>query len=698
MARKPTPKTDEPNAEQEFAGYWINELRLSEQWMQNYWTRCRRIVQRYKNDVYRTDDSLSPELRRFAILWSNIQTLGPAVYARTPEPAVSRRYRDPDKVGRIAAEVLERAIKFAVDQYDFDDRMKLSRDDYLLQGRGQAWVRYVPHTAPINTPQSAPAEEEAESQITNDTDNEGAAETTVYQEVVCDHVHNDDWGMQPCRSWAETGYVWRRVYMTKAQNIERFGKKIGAKIPLDWTPPLDQAASVGSDEIKEAAKRSANYEIWDKRTGKVIWINKCFPLQALDTRPDPLGLRNFFPCPRPIMATTPSDNYIPIPDYVYYQDQAEELDECTQRIGTLTDALRMVGIYAAEQGMTLANVFQGTNNTLIPVSNMSQWVEKGGMKGAIEWLPIDMVIQTLTGLFETRERILNDIYQITGISDIVRGDSDPNETATAQGIKAQWGSLRVRDRQKEIARFARDLIELKAEIIAEHFTVNTLRQMTNVKLLTQAEKQQIQTIQQLAQQAQQAGIPLPPQLMQQIPPDAEKLMQDPTWEEVDALLKDDAIRSFRIDVETDSTIEPNENEEKQRRIEFVTALGGLLGQALPAVQAAPQLAPLIAESVKFLTRGFRVGAQMEDVIDQVFESIAGMPPQQQGPAGASPEEIAAKQQESQAKTQVDMAKVGVEQQRTQIDAQIAQADLALRQQQLQLDAAALSRDPEPQVN
>lgn len=677
----------------DLAQRWITELDGSEKWQAPWCARGKRIIRRYKNERYLDNDasaaSLGAEGRRFAILWSNVQTLGPAIYARTPQPAVSRRYRDADPVGKYASEVLERALSFSIDQYDFDSRMYECRDDYLLPGRGQLWVRYVPHTAPMN--QATPDETAQDVQITSDSESEGAQDSITYQEVLCDHVAYDDFGMQPCRSWSETDYVWRRVYMTRAQLVERFGK-IGRKVPLDWAPKDDPKPSDQPSKIKKAAI----YEVWDKPTGKVYWINKAWPVQPLDVRDDPLGLSDFFPCPKPLMATTPPDNFIPVPDYIYYQDQAEELDELTQRIGLLTDALRMVGVYAGEENTKLQNVFQGIQNQLIPIDNWAALQDKGGLKGVIEWLPIDMVANTLKACFETRQRILDDIYQITGLSDIIRGESDPRETATAQQIKGQWGSLRVRDRQKEIARFARDVMDIKAQVIAKWFTVDTLKAMTDVKLLTMQEKQVIQTqmslAQQAAQMAQQTGQQPPPP--PQIDPAQIELLKQPTWEDVDALLKNNALRSFRIDIETDSTVEPDEIKARAAFVEFGTMASELLMTASQILPAAPYAAPLFAELMKQGARTFNVNPQMEDAIESVFEKAGQQPPAPpEGQTGPNPE--------------IEAAKLQTEQQRTQTDAQLAQQEMQLRQQEFAVESqlqkreqdikiVALNRDPKPQ--
>ncbi len=84
----------------------------------------------------------------------------------------------------------------------------------------------------------------------------------------------------------------------------------------------------------------------------------------------------------------------------------------------------------------------------------------------IMWYPIDVISAALEKLYLARDQIKNVIYETTGISDILRGLTDPNETLGAQQIKTQWGSLRVQRKQAEVARFARDLFRLKAEIFA----------------------------------------------------------------------------------------------------------------------------------------------------------------------------------------------------------------------------------------
>jgi hypothetical protein len=674
---------------------WIEEINLSERELQPWWKTGDIIVRRYKNENRARGGgrpSVGYERRRFAILWSNVSTLQPAIYAKQPVPMVDRRYRDEDPVGKVASEVLERALGFSLDQYDFDGRVKLCVLDYLLPGRGQVWVRYIPHMREVNAEQDY----ELGEGVQDDDDTEvgevetpEATEEVVYEEVQCDHVSWKDWLTNPAREWAEVRWVARRVYMTRAELTERFGRDMAKNVPITTT-------STGTDTASDAQKQSSQtgevYEIWDKPTKMAYWVCKGYTGGVLDKREDPLGLTNFFPCPPPLNATTANDSTIPVADYVQYQDQADELDELTARIGKLQDALRMVGVYAGEANRELQLVFSpGNENKLIPIDTFDLWKEKGGVRGLIEWVPVDMVIQVLKGCYEARSQVLNDIYQITGLSDIIRGESNPNETATAQRMKGQWGSLRVRDRQRDLQRFCRDAIRLKAEIIAEHFSIDTLKAMTNVKLLTAAEKQQIEQIMPLIQQAQQAGMPIPPGMAPD--PAMLELMAQPTWEEVQALLRDDALRSFRIDVETDSTVQPDENAAKMAFTEFTSAIVGLMSAAASIVPSAPYTAPLFAEVLKQGARTFNVSRSMEDVIDKVFEQAEAAPPVQ--PQGPPPPDESAMQVE-QLKSQTAQMQAQIEQQRTQMEGELGMAELQLKGQELQVKAATLSRDPTPQ--
>jgi hypothetical protein len=722
----------EARRQQRCAQRWIAELQISEKAQAKWLQRAKKIVRLY--EYTKSDDPARK--RQFAMLWANTQTIQPAVYSRAPAPVVSRRFKDEDPTGRIASEVLERALAYSSDVQDLDGVFRQTSFDFVLLARGQTWERYVPTHGPAVTPQIAlqvvtsgdegeePSYEDEEGNAYEGDvsfDDQGNPygqgepyEPVIFEESVTDYVNWEDFGHSVSRTWDEVSYVWRRVYLSREQLEERFGEALGKLIPLDWGP-VQQGHR---DTTTQYQQKAAIYEIWSKADKKVYWISKSWNSRPLDERDDPLGLEGFFPCPRPLLGTTGNDTCIPTPDYVYYQDQAEEIDKLTARIAVLQDAIKVRGFYASQQTVNLNNLLNSDNNILIPVPDWVTMKEGGGVRGNIEWFPIDQVVEALQALLTQRAQLISDVYQITGVSDIQRGESDPRETMGAQKIKASFGSLRVRDRQIEMARFCRDVLRIKGHVIAEKFSADTLRAMTGVQLPTDAEKQQAELqVQQMmlqAQAAQQAQAPpqpgqpsqaRPPGIghngappMPQVPEQLQAVLQSPSWEDVEALLHNDAARSFRIDIETDSTIEPNEQEEKQRTTELLTALGNLIQQWGPAIAAQPALAPMVGGLIKFALRRFRAGRELEDLIDGTIDKIVQQASQAAPPGAAAhpppdqtPVQVAAINQQTEQITQAG------ETQRTQIEAGIRAQELQVQQQDQQLHAIALARDPNPQA-
>jgi hypothetical protein len=310
---------------------------------------------------------------------------------------------------------------------------------------------------------------------------------------------------------------------------------------------------------------------------------------------------------------------------------------------------------------------------MVPIPEWAAFTDKGGSK-AIVTLPIDEVQKVIIACIQARKQLIEDVYQITGISDIVRGDTQASETATAQRIKSQWGSIRIRDRQSELARFARDIIRLAGEIICDQFQPETLMLVSGIKLPTMAEKQQVQmqmqqmqmAAQQAAARAQQMGQPAPPP--PQMPPQLQEMMQQPTIDEVVQLLRNDSIRGFQIDIETDSTIEPDEDAEKQRRMEFVQMIGGFLQQAGAMAQQNPMLVPVMVETLLFAARGFRAGRQLESTLEQVGAQLSE--------AATAPKPPPEPPAEQMIKLKTAEVKAGAEQRKAELG--VAQAEIEHR--------------------
>lgn len=620
---------------------YLNIVTLYDKEFSKWMNRSDKILRRYRDE--RTVNSLQT---RYNMLWANVQTLKAATFSRMPKADVSRRFKDNDPVGRVASLILERAMDFEIEHYtDFRHAMESAVYDRFLGGRGTAWLRYEPKIESQDTSVSE-----------QDESSDEAAEYLDTEASPVDYVHWKDFGHEVARTWDEVNKVWRKVYLTRKAMVERFGEELGNKIPLDSSP--DDQKFKDSDGV---GKKGLIIELWDRETKKVLWISKSLN-EIIDERDDPLELEEFFPCPKPLYSTITNETLVPIPDFTLYQDQANALDTLSARISGLIDALKVRGVYDASEP-TLQRLFtEGENNTLIPVKNWQAFAEKQGLKGAIDVVDITPVAAALKYAYEAMAQLKQEIYDITGIADIIRGQSNVIETATSAQIKSQFASLRLKDYQDDVACFASDILKIKAQIICGQFQPETLIKIGGVEQLSPADQQ------------------LVPQAI--------------------AMLKNNPMRTFRVEVATDSMLYQDEQREKQDRVEFLSAVGAYLDKATQAAQMMPpEATPLLMDLLKFGVTGFRIGRTIEGEFDNVADAIKEKAKQPQQPK-PDPEmmkiqmEAQSRQAELQNETQMRTQEIQLEAQKQQAQAENdmrerqhkAELDQALEKQRLEFDA------------
>ena len=585
--------------------------------------RSEKIIKRYRDERNQTTSQ-----SHYNILWANVQTLKAATFSRMPKPDVSRRFKDNDPVARVASLLIERALDFEITHSnDFHSTLTASVYDRFLGGRGVAWVRYEPVIESV-------ANESMESISDDDLETETEEEYLKTEATPVDYVHWKDFGHEVARQWDEVTAVWRKVYMTRAMLRERFPEEkfgdLADRIPLDSSPDdqkMKQTEGVG--------KRALVVELWDKESKKVCWISMSLG-KTLDEVDDPLELEDFWPCPKPLYATITNESLVPVPDYTLYQDQANELDVLADRIKGLIDALKVRGVYDASTP-ELARLFtEGDNNALIPIKNFSAFAEKQGLRGSVDLVDITPIANALNNAYTAMAQVKQQIYDITGISDIVRGASNANETATAQQIKGQYATLRLKVFQDDVAMFASEILKIKAQIICQHFQPDTILKIGGAENLSDSDKQLI------------------PQAMQ--------------------LIKDNPTRTFRIEVATDSMLYMDEQQEKADRVEFMTASSGFIEKAVQAAQVAPDLVPLMMDLLKFGVTGFRVGRTLEGEFDNLADKMKQQQAQKLAnptPPPPTPEQINAqmKQMEMQAEASREAKRLEFDKWKTEMDNQ-----------------------------
>lgn len=548
------------------------------------------------------------EVPEFNILHSNIETIVPAIYNSGGKPDIRPRFNNADPAAKQAADLWERAILANIDDSRMDMEVEACAQDAFLAGRGVVRVKFDA-----------------------DVMQQPGVDLMTGQPVMQDIVQNErvlyevvswrDYRQGPAKRWQDVPWVAYRHTITQ----EAMAGLQDADL-----------ATVQADPDRPAADQKGDvtlWEIWCKDTGKVYLIEEDGKVLAM--KPDPLGLPGFFPQAQPVQPITGTGMTTPVCPYAVYKTLAQELDSITTRIRHIVAGLKVRGGFVgnAESIQALADA---DDNTLTPLPDMENIIAAGGVDKAIMWWPVETAQRVLQGLYVQREQVKQAIYEVTGISDIIRGQGMASETATAQNIKQQWGSLRIKKLQRMMERQVRELFVLTVEIMARRFQPQSLAKM--------------------------AGMQLTQEVMQ--------FLQKP-------------FDHYRIDVESDSTVRADMTQNRREMAEFLQGTAQYFNTMAPIIQSAPAAAGEAAEIYSAFARQFNLGKQAEDALDRMV-MMAKEASKQPKP---NPEA-----EELKAKTELEKAKLQVEVERTKVELDLKRVELQIKQQELMLKDATATAD------
>lgn len=652
MAAKPKPNST--------VLYWINEIHAAKK-REKEW---RRVGDRVIEICYGEKEDTP-----FNILYSNTETLLPALYSAIPRPVVDRRFRDEDPVGKEAARAGERGLAFMLDTniegYEtFDQGMRAAVLDALLPGRGVTCVKYDAEVGELPT-ESVDDEEPAGEEEAEKDELEGTPYTK--SELVC--VDARSWNrvfFGYAKKWSKVPWVAYEEYVDRQEATRLFGEAIAARLKYAEIGKDDEEDKKENDD-KGQRKLACIYQIWDREGGKKIrYVSEAYKEAFLKEEDDTLGLTGFFNCPKPLQFIERSNDLKPTPLYILYEQQAKELNQLTIRITRIVRAIKARGLYDSALGDDLGKIMDSDDNELVPSDKSASIAAEGGIANAIWFLPIEQLVKTLQQLYQARESCKQTIYEITGIADIMRGQTAASETLGAQEIKNQWGTLRLQRLQKEVQRYARDLLRMMLEIAANKFSEETWAKMTGLPYLTEQQFGDLQKQAAAAQQAAQAGDQQAAQALQQI----QQQLQTPQWSQILQLLQDDLQRAYRIDIETNSTVVPEAVEDQKNIADVMNALGQYLNGVGPLIQRGVMPFQAAQSMMLAIVRRFRFGPEIEDYVKQ----MAAPKPQDDG---------------SQQKAQMEQQKHDQEMKQKDFEMQQAQQAAAT---QVQLEQQRVTND------
>jgi hypothetical protein len=487
-----------------------------------------------------------------------------------------------------AASVMQKTLEIVVDDENSSEAVKMAIKDVLLPGRGVARVRWKPQMEKQPAP-SQPGDDPAAEPVMQDV--------KVWEEVCDEYVYWEDFLCDPTRSAADQDWMAFRHLFTQKQLDEEFADSPQYKVLktanrmadiLRWTDESAAKSPVGGGAALKSArnlgdhvKKCMIWEIWSRNTREVIWFCRDAGGIVFRVDPDTYQLKGFYPCPMALLAVTTTDSRIPRPYYDLYAKLAGDLDETSARISQLTKKIKARGAYNSAS-TDIADILKADDGKMLPVDGVDML--NGGLQNHIWMLPIEIYMQCLQQLYMARDQIKQAIYEIMGISDIMRGATRATETATAQRIKGSMGMSRLEDQKQAAANFVRDLLRLKAELICQNFDAETLAQMT--------------------------GEDVTPSVM--------------------AILRSDFSRTCLIDIESDSTVVPDLQAEQQGIAMVMQAvqmvMQGVQGMLMTQMMPPDKVIAIGLELLKMALHPVPYSRGVVELINDFQKQIAAMPP------------------------------------------------------------------------
>lgn len=571
---------------QKLGAKWMERIKAAEK-REDDWIKDAEFAENSYLCAKRMKDAAqAPE---FNILHSNVETIVPSIYNSSPSPDIRPRFNASDPIGKQVADVLERAILAQIDDNKLDTEVESAAQDTFIAGRGVVRVKFDADVVPaqygpkIDPMTGGPVLDEAGEPAMFEI----VPERLTNERVEFEAVSWRDYRFGPCKRFEKRPWEAFRHCISQEELHGLTDKDIAGVY----------AREPGSSPTENEELDVDVWEVWCSETRRVYFIvaeqNK-----VLSVKDDPLAIPEFYSVRSVSTPIKAVGDTMPVCPYSVYKRLAEELDTATRRIAAIMRGIKNKALVAGAAGDDIERLAEASDNELVFAANLENLAATGGIDRAVLWWPIEASVNVLRELYAQREQTKVAIYEITGISDIIRGQGAASETATAQQIKTQWGSLRIKKMQRMVERQVRDIFVLASQIICRHFSPESLQRITGIQVTSE-----------MAQ-----------------------FLQKP-------------LDHYRIDVESDSTVRADLTNNRREMGEFLQGTAQFFSTVAPIIAQAPAAAGPIADMYAAFARQFNLGKQAEDALEQFVEMAkqAASQPRPNPEAEAAKEEVAMKQ-------------------------------------------------------
>lgn len=626
--------------------HWQRWLRAAKKAADQHWKDAAAAWCEFEHQPNQEDRTNTDSTAAYPIYWSSVKTIEPAYYSRTPKVTTTRRFEIADDVASTACLIVERFGQYLIESCDFDAVIQSAVGEFIHGDKATTQIVYEHELEEQQTrvplqPQGDvfldPEGQPWAGEVMQDEQGffgQGVAQEPINQKIYVSPVSFDDVLHTPdARTGSEIKDMAFKFCLSEAEAKGRFPAEVVARI--QWK----QTKGEREDKNEIPGKYVEGWEIYCKESKRVYWYSEQYHEGLLDVKDDPYKLRNFFPAPSFIIGSKPRKSLYPTPAYTHCRDVLRALHEQAFKVYELIRGIRRRALVDGSMPELISALQEAGDNEFIAVKNIQAILEKGGLANVIQYIPVQELVDAISELTSLEEKFKQSFYEWFGVPDILRGSSDPVETAAAQEVKAASAHDRFKFQKKQVAQLVRDTAEIMIDLGLGVFKDEKIAEIIGLQYLSPEHQQRFAAALEL--------------------------------------LRNDDARLIRVDIDTDTMSFLDQQLKQQRVNQAVTTVTEGLKTVAQMSAGDPTFIPVGLQAVLLSLEPLEAGKQFQD---GVKKAVAQLMEAKQNP----PEQPPAPDYEA--------IKIELQQQKIATDAAIKQKELEQKELKLALDAQSAVAD------
>jgi hypothetical protein len=572
------------------------------------------------------------------IFYSNAQTLKSCIMPMMPRPVI--RQKDSESFGDdndrqkalkdLAIELLEKTAEYFISKTSPDEFEKF-KCDYFVTGRGVLWM-----TADVggwgdgdelgkrdsrhNVGRGRNGKRDGDAfdksfEYDNEDSGRGYNCGELYKKsygdelITLERVSFEDFLMQPADRWQDVRWVARKRVLSKEDFKKKFPKYANSHNAFESIRYADECIA------QEAA---VLWEIWDKKEERVLFA--CASLgKILKTVKNPYQLKGFLPTAQPLQSVSNNLKMTPIPEFCLYESLAKDLDKAQKRISRLISSMKAHGFYNQKYANVAKALMASKEGEYVPVESDAP----DFFNNLIVFAPLEEKQRVIEGLYRYKQNLMQSIYEITGISEIMR-NIGVDETATSVNTRSRFGSLRLQQRQNQANAYMKQTYEIVCEFAGAFLDADTISKITSAKLPFK-EEIELGLLEIAASERNLSYADMEEAQRQEAEQSLREQRQDLeskiTWEELLEYLRNADLSKYLIEAETDFDVLEDDAKKQEKRMNLLNAFSSSLSNAMPLMEAAPGTADAILELISFAMDSFEAPLTKKEKIQGALKSL-----------------------------------------------------------------------------